>query len=95
LVPLDPTQDFESIQAVVLQAVSEHPKVLKAPPPEAPLDSFAQCAMNIAVQAWVPTAGFSASKDDLVKRVQVALRKAGIRFAQPYRAEQQVPAGKG
>jgi small conductance mechanosensitive channel len=95
LVPLDPTQDLERIQAVVLAAVSEHPKVLKVPAPEAPLDSFSENAMNVAVQAWAPAAGFSTTKDDLVKRVQVALYKAGIRFAQPFRAPQTPPPKSG
>jgi small conductance mechanosensitive channel len=95
LVPLDPTQDLEQIQSVVLAAVSEHPKVMKVPAPEAPLDSFSESAMNVAVQVWAPAAGFSATKDDIVKRVQVALNKAGIRFAQPFRAQQPTPPKTG
>lgn len=87
-VPLDPTQDLETVQSVILAAVAEHPKVLKHPAPEAPLDCFTENAMNIAVQAWAPSAGFSSTKDDLVKRVHVALNKANIRFAQPLRAQQ-------
>jgi len=87
LVPLDPAQDLEMIQSVILAAVTRHPKVLKAPAPEAPLDSFTENAMNIAVQAWAPSAGFSGTKDDLAKRVQVALYNEGIRFAQPLRAQ--------
>jgi len=95
LVPLDPTQDLDKIQAVVVAAVSEHSKVLKSPPPEAPLDSFSENTMNIAVQAWVPAAGFSATKDDLVKRVQMALNQGGIRFAQPLRTQQPTPPKAG
>jgi len=91
IVPLDPTQDLEQIQSVVLAAVSEHPKVLKVPTAEAPLDSFSENAMNVAVQAWVPAAGFSATKDDLIKRVQAALNKASIRYAQPFRTQQATP----
>ena len=95
IVPLDPTQDLEQIQSVVLAAVSEHPKVLKVPTAEAPLDSFSENAMNVAVQAWVPAAGFSATKDDLIKRVQAALNKASIRYAQPFRALQATPPKTG
>ena len=94
-VPLDPAQDLETIQAVIVAAVAEHPRVLKSPAPEAPLDSFTENAMNIAVQAWAPSAGFSATKDDLAKRVHVALNQAGIRFAQPLRAQQQPPKKAG
>ena len=94
LIPVDPAQDLEAIQAVVLAAVAEHPKVLKSPAPEAPLDSFTENAMNVAVQAWAPSTGFSATKDDLAKRVQLALYKSGIRFAQPLRAQQDNAATK-
>jgi small conductance mechanosensitive channel len=88
IVPLDPTQDLEKVQAVVLDVLSAHPKVLKVPAPEAPIDSFNENAMNLAVQAWVPAAGFSSTRDDIVKQVQIALYKAGICFAQPLRAQQ-------
>lgn len=91
-VPLDPAQDLETVQSVIVAAVAEHPKVLKTPAPEAPLDSFTENAMNIAVQAWAPSAGFSGTKDDLAKRVHVALNRAGIRFAQPLRAQQAPPS---
>jgi small conductance mechanosensitive channel len=87
-VPLDPAQDLEKIQEIVLAALSAHPKVLKVPAPEAPVDSFSACAMNLAVQAWVPAAGFAATKDDIAKQVQRALHNAGIRFAPPLGTQQ-------
>ena len=43
----------------------------------------------------VPAAGFSATKDDVVKRVQMALNQAGIRFAQPLRTQQPTPPKAG
>jgi len=88
LVPLDPIQDLEKIQAVVLEVPSAHPKVLNVPAPEAPLHSFSENAMNLAVQAWVPAVGFSSTRDDIVKKVQVALYRSGIRFALLLRAQQ-------
>ena len=94
-VPLDPAQDLEKIQEVVLAALAAHPKVLKVPAPEAPLDSFGESAMNVAVQAWVPAAGFSSTKDDITKQVHIALYKAGIRFAQPFRPQERPPLKPG
>lgn len=87
LVPLDPTGDLEQAQAVVIAMLSAHPKVLKLPAPAAPLDSFSENAMNLAVQAWLPAAGFADTKDDLLNQVQLALNKAEIRFAQPFRMQ--------
>jgi small conductance mechanosensitive channel len=85
-VPLDPTEDLEAVQAIILAVLDAHPKVLKTPAPGAPLDSFSENAMNIAVQAWAPATNFSNTKDDLIKQVQLALNKNGVRFAQPLRA---------
>lgn len=97
LVPLDPTGEFEQVQAIVLAVLEAHPKVLKTPSPSVPLDFFSENAMNIAVQAWTLASNFSSTKDDLLKQVQQALNKEGIRFAQPLRAQSAavVPAKTG
>ena len=87
LVPLDPTGDLERVQAIVLAVLDAHPNVLKTPAPAAPLDSFSENAMNIAVQAWTLASSFSSTKDDLLRRVQQSLNREGIRFAQPPRAQ--------
>lgn len=86
IVPLDPTGDLERVQAIVLAVLDGHPNVLKMPAPAVPLDSFSDNAMNIAVQAWTLATKFSGTKEDLLKQVQVALNREGIRFAQPLRA---------
>jgi small-conductance mechanosensitive channel len=64
------------------------------PAPAAPLDSFSENAMNVAVQAWTLPANFSSTKDDLLRQVQQALNRDGIRFSQPLRAQAGVVAPK-
>lgn len=86
VVPLDPTGDLERVQAIVLGVLEAHPRVLKSPAPSVPIESINENGMNIAVQAWTSAANFSSTKDDLLKQVQVALNREGIRFAQPLRA---------
>jgi small conductance mechanosensitive channel len=93
-VPLDPTCDLDDVQAIILAVLEAHPKVLKTPAPTAPLDSFGDNAMNVAVQAWTPAANFSSTKDDLLKQVQLALNKNGVRFAQPFRVSPAAEAAK-
>jgi small conductance mechanosensitive channel len=93
-VPLDPTGDLEEVQRIILAVLDAHPKVLKTPAPGAPLDSFSESAMNVAVQAWAPATSFSSTKDDLIKQVQLALNKNGVRFAQPLHALPKAPAAK-
>jgi small conductance mechanosensitive channel len=87
LVPLDPTGDLERVQAIVLAVLDAHPNVLKTPAPAAPLDSFSENAMNIAVQAWTLASSFSRTKDDLLKQVQQSLNREEIRFGQPLRGQ--------
>jgi small conductance mechanosensitive channel len=94
-VPLDPAGDLEEIQAIILALLEAHPLVLKTPAPAVPLDSFTENAMNIAVLAWTLTPNFGGVKDDLVKQVQLALNKAGVRFAQPFRVQSPASAKSG
>lgn len=81
-VPLDPTGDLERAQAIVLGVLEAHPRVLKSPAPAVPIDSINENGMIVAVQAWTSASSFSSTKDDLLKQVQVALNREGIRFAQ-------------
>jgi small conductance mechanosensitive channel len=94
MVPLDPTENLDRVQAIVLAVLEAHPNVLKMPAPAAPLDSFSENAMNVAVQAWTLPANFSSTKDDLLRQVQQALNRDGIRFSQPLRAQAGVVAPK-
>jgi small conductance mechanosensitive channel len=87
MVPLDPTEDLDRVQAIVLAVLEAHPNVLKTPAPAAPLDSFSENAMNVSVQGWTLPANFSGTKDDLLRQVQQALNREGIRFAQSLRAQ--------
>ncbi len=51
MVPLDPTEDLDRVQAIVPTVLEAHPKALRTPAPAAPLDSFSENAMNVAFQA--------------------------------------------
>jgi len=94
MVPLDPTENLDRVQAIVLAVLEAHPNVLRTPAPAVPVDSFSESAMNLAVQAWTLPAKFGSTKDDLLRQVQQALNSDGIRFSQPLRAQTAVTALK-
>ena len=94
MVPLDPTENLDRVQAIVLAVLEAHPNVLRTPAPAVPVDSFSESAMNLAVQAWTLPAKFGSTKDDLLRQVQQALNRDGTRFSQPLRAQAAVTALK-
>lgn len=82
IVPIDQDTDIQQALDAAKQVLTDHPEVLKQPPPDVVVDSFSEGAINIAIHAWIDALAFGAVKDELSLKVALALKTAKVRFPQ-------------
>jgi small conductance mechanosensitive channel len=94
-ITLDHASDVERAQKTILAALDSNPKVLKTPAPGAPVDSFSENGVIIAVQAWIRTPDFGDTQDELRRQIKIALdAEDKVLFPQRFpqaKASEQVP----
>lgn len=72
--------NLDELQALLLRAVSEHPKVAKEPPPELRLTKFSSDTVSFELSVWVEAIGKDALRieSELYRRLFEAIKSSGI-----------------
>jgi small-conductance mechanosensitive channel len=79
--------DLGRAMAIMEEAAAAHPRVLKEPPPEAFLKSFADSGIDLELGIWIndPEGGQINLKSDLNLAIWQAFRREGIEIPYPQR----------
>jgi small conductance mechanosensitive channel len=75
---IDHAADIGAAQSAALSVMHADTRVLKNPPPAAPVVELGEQDVTIAIQAWVPTATYGTALAELQKLIWERVRKAGI-----------------
>ncbi|MFA4015319.1 MAG: hypothetical protein RUDDFDWM_000399 [Candidatus Fervidibacterota bacterium] len=72
--------DLDKLQALLLRAVSEHPRVAKEPAPELRLTKFSSDAVSFELSVWVEAIGKDALRveSELYRRLFEAVKSSGV-----------------
>lgn len=72
--------DVELALRLLLEAASEHPRVLRDPPPVSRLMDFADYGMEIEIRFWIgdPAEGVNNVRSDINRRIWAQFREHGI-----------------
>ena len=72
--------DAELALALLLEAASEHPRILVEPPPVSRLMEFAEYGMEVELRFWIgdPAEGVNNVRSDVNRRIWALFRKHGI-----------------
>ena len=77
-VVIDHAADIGAAQSAALSVLHADKRVLKNPPPAAPVVDLGEQNVTMAIQAWVPTGTYGAATAELQKLVWERLRSTGI-----------------
>jgi potassium efflux system protein len=75
--------NLEKVKEVLLRVATDHPDVLRDPPPQALLLEFGDDALKFELRYFVDFGMGLRTRDELHMRVDHAFREAGIEFALP------------
>lgn len=75
--------DSDQVKAMLLDAVSAHPKVLKEPAPFAWLTAQNANSLNFALRIWVEDADYATVRFDITEYMRKKLSESGIEVQQP------------
>ena len=81
-VAIDHTQDISEAQALALEVLHADKRVLKNPPPGAPVTALGEFEVTLTVTAWTLNSDFGAATPALLKKVRDKFREAGVRVPQ-------------
>jgi len=76
-------EDVRTVQEVLLQIISEDPRVLKDPEPKVAVLEMADSSVNFAVRPWVKTAEYWDVFFDLNQRIKLTFDEKGIEIPFP------------
>lgn len=79
--------DVHQVKALLLQAVAEHPRILKMPAPTCLIKGFGDSSIDYEIRAWIddPAGGVSNIKSDVYYRVWDMFKENGIEIPFPQR----------
>lgn len=77
--------DIDNALALLLAEVEQEPRCLKAPPPQALVDSLGDSAVKLVLRVWCAAADYGTLRADLTKACKRALETEGITLPYPQR----------
>ena len=91
---VDYVSDIETVKAVILREIQEHPVTLNEPEPFVRLARHADSSLLFKVRVWVATENYWALNWDLQENIKRALDINGIEIPYPHVVVQQKVASK-
>jgi small conductance mechanosensitive channel len=76
--------DIKKTKEVLLNVLTAHPKVIKAPAPAIAVSELAESSVNFAVRPWCNSADYWDVYFDITEQSKLALDKAGIEIPYPH-----------
>jgi small conductance mechanosensitive channel len=76
--------DIKKTKEVLLNVLTAHPKVLKAPAPAVTVSELAESSVNFAVRPWCNSADYWDVYFEITEQSKLALDKAGIEIPYPH-----------
>jgi small conductance mechanosensitive channel len=90
-VEMDRSENIETVQKMILEALQQEPRVLKTPAATVEVDTLGPLSTTLTVQAWLQNRDFGAAQSDLKKWVRHALEGANVSAPVPVAAPAVAP----
>lgn len=81
------SSDIQLVRKLLLEAVSDHPRILKSPAPNCLIMSFGESSVNHEIRAWIsdPQYGVSNVRSDVYYRIWELFKEHNIKIPFPQR----------
>lgn len=79
--------DIKQTKEVLMEVLTNNPKVLKDPAPSVNVSELADSSVNFAVRPWATTTDYWDVYFETIERTKLALDKAGIEIPYPHTVE--------
>lgn len=86
--------DFDTVQSVLLDAVSEYKQFLQSPPPSVSMTAHGDSAIELTLFVWVEAKDYFNAKPELLLIAKKALDAANIEIPYPQICVHNMPSGK-